>query len=859
MKINNNPNIPNLIKKLRKNKNRLVFLLNLSVTFVLIFSSCNPSKRVQEGDYLLMSNNIELLTSESSLAPNKKELKEIVKKEDLSNLIKQAPNRKFLGVTRMYLGFYNMVSPEKLARDIKNKQLKLEKKNAKRVAKGKSEKEYKKPLREWATNEIGEIPVIYDSALTVRSVNQIENYLYNKGFFNPNVSYQISVDTVKRRIEVIYNVEPKIPYRINQIDFLIQNPEINKIINEAILAKDSVIYKGDRFDLNDLQHYQKVLTRGIREYGYYLFNSSMVYFQADTNLNSYSVNLSLNINDNRINSEQNANSSYYSKFYIENIYINTSYPSKNYDNGQAIPYDTISYKGKEILYQHHFRYNPKLFQRALVISKDSLYSVDETELSFKKLFELGNFDLVNISYNQTQMSDSASDHLPLDAFINLNSTKNQSISFETTTTNNGGYLGISGAISYSHKNIFKGAEELRISLFGGVEAQQLLNEESSGLFDFNTFEISPEIEILFPHFVAPFSYSRFRRVLNPKTSIAINYNYQNRPDYTRTTTTSYYGYKWNSSSNLNHQLNIFQISFTKIQKEDLFQEYLDNLNNAVLEASYTDNVVPSTKYIGTYNNQRNSFQRNIYYTRLLTQMAGVGTYGLSQLFNAEQDSLGRYLFKEIPFANFIKAEVDFRSFTHFDENNSLAYRVDVGGAWTLKNLDVIPFTDAFFVGGSNSNRAWRPRTLGPGSFFDSTGVEAYDKIGEIKIDLSLEYRFNLVSFIDLALFVDASNIWYMPKEGLDKDSPAVFNKDRFISEIAIGTGFGVRLNFNFFLIRFDFGLQTKDPSAHPGERWLWEPKTKYNARIYGINELDQLDLQHYKAKTIFNLAIGYPF
>ena len=858
MKINYHSKITNLIIKSRINSRGFVFLTSVFIVFVFLFSSCNPSKRVQEGDYLLMSNHINLLTSEDSLAPKKKELKRIVDKEDLSNLLRQGPNRKFLGITRMYLGFYNMISPKKLERDIEKQHLKYEKKNKKRVAKGKSEKEYKNPLREWAANEIGELPVIYDSTFAYRSVDQIENYLYNKGFFNSNVSFELELDSTKRRVSVVYNVEPKIPYKVNKIEFFIQNPEIRQIINDRLLAKDSIIYKGDRFDLNDLQNYQKKITRGIRDYGYYLFNSSMVYFQADTNLSSHSVNLSLNINDYRLNPEQNKKSNYYKKFFVENIYINTSYPSKNYENGESIPYDTISYRGKNILYQHHFRYNPKLFQRALVIAKDSLYSVNDTEISFKKLFELGNFDLVNISYNQAKRSDTTLQYLPLDAFINLNSAKNQSISFETTTTNNGGYLGISGAISYSHKNIFKGAEQLRISISGGVEAQQLLNDETSSSY-FNTFEVSPEIELLFPHFVAPFSYTRFKRVLNPKTSVAVNYNYQNRPDYTRTTTTSYFGYKWNSSSTLNHQLNLFQISFTKIDKEEVFQAYLDDLNNAVLEASYTDNVVPSTKYIGTFNNQKSNFQRNIYYTRLLLQSAGSGFYALSKGLNAEQDSLGRYLFRGIPIAHFIKTEVDFRSFTHFDENNTLAYRIDVGSAWTLNNLDVIPFTDAFFVGGSNSNRAWRPRTLGPGSTFDSTGVEAYDKIGEIKIDMSLEYRFNLVSFIDLAVFVDASNIWYMPREGVSNDDPAIFSSSRFISEIAIGTGFGVRLNFNFFLIRFDFGLQTKDPSAHPGERWIWQPKTKYNARIDGINEIDGRGLKYYSPKTVFNLAIGYPF
>ena len=188
----------------------------------------------------------------------------------------------------------------------------------------------------------------------------------------------------------------------------------------------------------------------------------------------------------------------------------------------------------------------------------------------------------------------------------------------------------------------------------------------------------------------------------------------------------------------------------------------------------------------------------------------------------------------------------------------------------MSNLNAIPFTEAFFVGGSNSIRAWRSRTLGPGSFFDSTGVESYDKVADVKLDMSIEYRFNLINIIDIGLFVDAGNIWFLPKEGLSKKSPSVFNINRFYKEIAIGTGVGLRLNFSFFLLRFDFGLQTKDPRLDIGERWIWQPKGEYNAKVDRINKLHAENpdifppstfqpIPHYHTTWLFNLAIGYPF
>jgi outer membrane protein assembly factor BamA len=810
-----------------------------------------------------MKNSISLIEMDKhdSLAPTQKEMKSAVKKDELSNLIKQSPNRKFIGVFRIYLWFYNIVNPERMNRDIEKKKEKLVLKNEKRRAKGKNDKPYKKPWRQWFAEDIGEIPVVFDSSLARSSVDQIENYLYNKGFFNPQVSYEVDKDTLTNKAKVKYLVAPKIPYRINRIDFFIQNEAIEKIIFKDVIKKDSLIHHGDRFDLNDLHAYQTELNRNIRDHGYWMFNPSMVYFQADTNLNKYMVNLSLFVNDSRLggNEEKQQSAIYYKRFYINNIYVNTSYPSLKDKNDNIIAIDTIDYRNKEILYQHRLRYNPKLFQRSMLIHKDSLFSVQETEITFKKLFELGSFDLVNISYNQEPIKDSSLQFLPLNAFINLNPAKNQSISFEGTSTNNDGNLGIAGSITYSHKNIFRGAEQLRISFSGGVEAQQSLDEPSQTTAYFNTIEVSPQIELIFPHFVAPFSYTRFKRILNPKTSIVANFNYQDRPDYQRTTTTSFFGYKWNSSQEINNQLNIVQVAYTKIEKTQEFQDYLDDLNNSVLEASYEDNVVPSMKYIGTFNNQLSTFQPRVFFTRFLLQEAGVLTRLMYKSFNGPENEDGEYLFNGIAFANFIKTEADMRFYNNFDENNALAMRFDIGSAWTLKNLDVLPFTDAFFVGGSNSNRAWRPRTLGPGSSIDSTGVDSYDKIGEIKLDMSLEYRFNLVSIIDLALFIDASNIWYMPRDGLTKDDPAVFNVNRFLGEIAIGSGFGVRLNFNFFLIRFDFGLQTKIPSAPIGERWIWQPKTLYNQQIDEINEINGSTLPYYRPITIFNLAIGYPF
>ena len=371
-----------------------------------LISSCNPSKKIQEGDYLLMSNRTQIvyMDKHAENTTSKKEIKLSIDKDELNNLIRQNPNRKIFGVSRLYLWFYNMINPQIMANKIIKKKARIDKKNKRKASKGKEEKEYGKTWREWFAKEIGELPVIYDSSLAEISIKQMENYLYNKGFFKPNVSYEVKLDSTKRRAWVYYSLAPQVPHRINKMTYHIQNPEIESIIFNEFLSKDSLIYKGERFDMNKLQQFQSTLTRKIRNHGFYLFNQSLVYFQADTSMGDYQVNLTLFVDDNRIQVNETEGESisptYYKKFYIDNVFINTSYPALKNKNDEIIPYDTLTYQNKSILYQHRFRYQPKLFQRTLIISKDSLYNVDDTELTFRKLFELGSFDLVNISYNQ---------------------------------------------------------------------------------------------------------------------------------------------------------------------------------------------------------------------------------------------------------------------------------------------------------------------------------------------------------------------------------------------------------------------------------------------------------------------------
>ncbi|MGB6035716.1 MAG: BamA/TamA family outer membrane protein, partial [Cryomorphaceae bacterium] len=254
--------------------------------------------------------------------------------------------------------------------------------------------------------------------------------------------------------------------------------------------------------------------------------------------------------------------------------------------------------------------------------------------------------------------------------------------------------------------------------------------------------------------------------------------------------------------------------------------------------------------------RQDNSKKNLYFYRGEIESAGSILRGLYELSNATTNENGSYEALGIQFAQYLKTVHDFRYYNVPNEKMSTAYRVSAGVGIPLENLSVLPFEKSFFAGGANGIRAWQARTLGPGSFRDP--VQNFDKIGDILIEGSIEYRFDITDILEGAFFVDAGNIWIM---GNETERPgAIFEFDRFLSEIAVGAGAGTRFNFDFFLIRLDLGLQVKDPSLDPGERWLFQTKDKYNAYIDDLNAADvDNGFSYYRWQWNLNIGIGYPF
>jgi hypothetical protein len=372
----------------------------------------------------------------------------------------------------------------------------------------------------------------------------------------------------------------------------------------------------------------------------------------------------------------------------------------------------------------------------------------------------------------------------------------------------------------------------------------------------NTFEIGPEITYRVPR-LWPFGCDFTAQSSDPQTSLSATFNYQRRPDYQRTLSQLRYTYQWIENPDAVSRISIDAVEFSiiKIRKSEAFQSFLDRLQDAFLENSYQDHLILATNINYVLNTQRAKYQRQYFYLRLGGSAAGNFLNGIMDATDQPVDSLNSHRIYGIRFAQYFRGEADFRFYSNVNDRNAFVMRAYGGLGVPRKNAITLPFEKSFFSGGANGLRAWQARTLGPGSSRDALLPQTFNNIGEVKLEGNVEYRFKFTQMLNWAFFADAGNIWLLNEDS--NRQGADFKSDRFLSEIAIGGGFGLRVDFDFFLVRLDVGVQLKDPAKVPGERWLWQPKDEYLAYLASTgNPVDRLKLRN---STVFNLGIGFPF
>lgn len=751
-----------------------------SVLFLLLLSACNSTKYVPEGDLLYTGGSVKV---EDSLI-SKKQRKEL--KSIMEDMLRPKPNKSFLGL-KPKLFFYNLVSEPKKPKGFKY----------------------------WIKHKLGEAPVLFSAVDLDYNSDVLRNYSENNGHFKTRVEADSTRHKDKATAE--YIVRPGQQYKIKSVTFPTDSTKLSSSINR--LKRRSLLKVGESYNLENIKLERKRIDTRLKEKGFYYFSEDDILVQVDSTVGKFEADLILKIKD-----ETTANSK--EQFRINDIFV---YPNFSIN-------DTIKGEGGKIKSYRDFTiidknntFDPRVFDRTLYFDKDDLYNRTNHNLSLNRLVNLGTFKFVK---NEFKVADTTGNYL--NAYYYLTPLPKKSFRIEVLgKTNSANYTGTELNVNWSNRNTFKGAELLSISTFAGLEVQTA--GQNNG---FNVYRVGGEVSLVWPRFIAPIKLKSGSGFV-PKTKALLGYEFQERSKlYSLNTFKGSFGYIWKENVRKEHELKITEITYASpMHVTALYDSQIND--NAALGKVIEKQLIFGPTYSYTYTNTMQKRKKNTMYFRgdmdLAGTLAGLVT-GADAKVKDPKEILG------VPFSQFVKLQADFRFYHKLSQNSEIASRVVAGGAFAYGNSTTIPFIKQFFIGGTNSIRAFRARSIGPGSFVPEKNAGGFlpDQSGDVKLEFSTEYRAKIYSVVNGAVFFDAGNIWSINA----KDEFGVVQKEKnfskkFYEDIAVGAGIGLRFDFSFLILRTDFAVPLRLPYGPTSERWI----------------LDKVNLK----SGVFNLAIGYPF
>ncbi|QDP85708.1 BamA/TamA family outer membrane protein [Chryseobacterium sp. SNU WT5] len=773
------------------------FKIATLLSFAIVISSCSNTKFLQENQMLYTGAKINIKNDTLS----KKEKSNL--KEALQDQLRPKPNSSFLGLRpRLYI--YNITKEPKK----------------------------QKGLRYWLKYKIGEKPVLLGDVDREFNKKIIVNYSENKGFFNAKASS----DTIakNKKAQVIYKVRPGARYLISQVNF----PEDSTVINSEIQSiKDKTFLKvGSHFDLDVIKAERQRIDEHLKNRGFYYFSPDNIIVQADsTVMKEPKVELFVKLKKNTPEIAKD-------QFTINKTIVFADYNIDDVKLGKyGVPYKTDSVKVYNDLYiiDPENKFKPKIFDRTLYFNRGDLYNRKDHNLSLNRLISLGVFKFVK---NEFVVSDSLNHKF--DAYYLLTPRPFQSLRLETLgKTNSANYTGGEVNLNWTNRNFFRGAEQLKGSIYGATDIQVGGPKDANNIIRFGA-----NAQLSIPRIVAPFKFHSSSAYV-PRTNVNLGYEYLSRTKlYTLHNFNTSFGYVWKENERKEHDLKVIEVTLVKPQ--NVSDEYLEQITgnvdkgieaNPSLQRVIDKQLIFGPTYSYTYTTTMLP-KKNTFYYKGSVDLAGTIT-GLVSGADAKAGKQ-KELFN-IPFSQYAKMEHDFRYYRKVNEKSTIATRAVVGVGLPYGNSTTMPYVKQFFVGGSNSVRAFRARTLGPGSY-DPRNQEAnffFDQSGDIKLELNAEYRANIYKFLNAAVFADAGNVWLLNE---DPEKPGgKFSKD-FAKEIAVGAGVGLRLDFSILILRLDLAVPLRVPYYEEGNRWTFD-KIDFGSGAWRKDNL------------ILNIAIGYPF
>ncbi len=757
---------------------------------LIFLLSCSPVRYVPDQKYLLTYNKIEVNGQG-------------VSKRDLSDYLRQQPNKKIFGFLRFHLGVYNLSNPSR-----------------------------QKGLDNWLRT-IGEEPVIYNPAAKEKSKAQLQQFLKNSGYHFARVT-----DTVVftgKKAGVTYQIHFGPPYLVDRISMT--DPDfITDSGIRSLIAKDSassLLAPGMRFDQEIFRLERNRIAKVLRDHGYYGFSREYIYFQTDTLQGNLTAGINLGIMNPRDAGTDPSLSSFHPLYRIGNISIVTDFNSAEYLK-DPVNYlataDTLVFKGTELVFKNKLYMRPSLLQSSVAFQKGSLFSQMLADKTTENFSSLRNFKQIKVNFLPGPFLSDSVQQLDCNVFLTPMVKQSYDVSLEGTYSS--GNIGVAGNLIYKHRNLLKGAESFELKFKGAVEFL------SNAVSDFNRmveFGIDGRLDV--PRTWVPFTRNKSFKYGKPHASVNLSFNYQARPDFTRTIANAAYGYNWKTLIT-RHQINVLEFNYVNVTK--MSDRFYEIIKGTYIENSFRSHVVPAFNYTLTLTDQELNKNSSFYFIRFRPEIAGNLFYAVNSLAMPDKPDNG-YLFFGTPFSQYTEADVDLRYHWVMNPANRMAFRVFAGAGYPYGNTDALPFEKKYFSGGSSGIRAWQVRSLGPGSYvMPEDQAHLYpNQLGDVKLEANIEYRFDLFKSLKGALFLDAGNIWTIRDS--DERPGAVFKVSTFYRELAVGTGFGIRADLSYFIGRLDLGIKLRDPGTPDGPKWI------PGYRPYAWKDF------------VLNFGIGYPF
>lgn len=617
---------------------------------------------------------------------------------------------------------------------------------------------------------MGEAPVLYDSVRTLQSCRDLQAKMFGDGYLDAGVRTRTA--TKGKKINVTYIVNPGERYKIRSVRYDIRDSLVAEFLTSRKVFAQG-LRPGMKFSITALDVERNRIVDLLVNNGYYRFNKDFITYNADTLSGLKEVDVTLILNKYRANNSSD-----------ESLHKRYTVGTVTYHSGDVS--DSVIHLRRKVLEANTF------------IVPSRFYSAKDLQNTYNHFGRLQAVKYTNIGFRE--IPDSAL----LNCRIQVSTNKPSTISFQPEGTNTAGDLGAAATLAYQNRNLFHGSELLSLELRGAYEAIRGLEGYANDNFE----EYGVEARLMFPRFIAPFLPHSFRRRINATSEVSVSYNLQNRPEYHRRVLSAAWKYKWSDANHHDrYQIDLLDLNYVSMPwiSNKFKTDYLDDASNrnAILRYNYENLFIMKFGFGYSYNNNRYAIKSSI-------ETAGNLLNLFSHTFDASRNELGMYKLFNIAFAQYVKCDLDYTVNWNFDYNNTLVFHFGLGVAYPYGNSTILPFEKRYFSGGANSVRGWNVRGLGPGRYVEKDGnINFINQTGDMKIDLNVEYRAHLFWKFNGALFVDAGNIWTL--RDYPEQQGGQFRFDEFLKEMAVSYGMGLRFNFDYFILRFDFGMKAVNP------------------------------------------------